>query len=132
MSDRSLLGFLDRERTVAAPGFNRWLVPPAALAIHMCIGQGYALSVFSLPMSRLVGITAPAPDDWPLTTTVWMFNVAFGMLGASAFLWGKWLERVGPRKAMFAAALCFAGGFFVAAEGVSFHKLPLLYGGFML
>ncbi len=98
MPERSLLGFLDRERTVAAPAFNRWLVPPAALAIHMCIGQGYALSVFNLPMSRLLGITAPTPEDWPLTTTVWMFNVAFGMLGASAFLWGKWLDARGAAK----------------------------------
>jgi MFS family permease len=123
------LSFLDRERTVAGPGYNRWLVPPAALAIHLCIGQGYALSVFNLPMSRLVGITAPVADDWPLTTTVWMFNIAFGTLGASAFAWGKWLERAGPRKAMLAAAICFAAGFFVAAAGISLHSLPLLYAG---
>jgi MFS family permease len=121
--------FLARERTVAAPGFNRWLVPPAALAIHLCIGQGYALSVFNLPMTRLVGITRSTPEDWPLTTTVWMFNIAFLMLGASAFLWGKWLERVGPRKAMLASALCFTGGFFVAAMGVSLHSLAALYAG---
>jgi hypothetical protein len=83
---------------VAPPGFNRWLVPPAALAIHLCIGQGYALSVFNLPMTRLVGITQSSPEDWPLTTTVWMFNIAFFMLGASAFVWGKWLERVALRR----------------------------------
>ncbi len=130
MSERSPFSFLDRAHTVAGPGFNRWLVPPAALAVHLCIGQGYALSVFNLPMSRLLGITAPSPDDWPLTTTVWMFNIAFGMLGASAFVWGKWLDRAGPRKAMFAAALCFGGGFFVAAAGVSLHSLTLLYAGF--
>jgi MFS family permease len=124
--------FFDRERTVAGPGYSRWLVPPAALAVHLCIGQGYALSVFSLPMSRLLGITESAPGDWPLTTTVWMFNIAFCALGASAFLWGKWLERVGPRKAMFVAAVCFAGGFFVAAGGVTLHSLPILYGGFAL
>src|ERR1700678_2661500 len=111
--------FLDRRRTVAGPGFNRWLVPPAALAIHLCIGQGYALSVFNIPMSRLLGVTASSSEDWPLTTTVWMFNIAFAMLGASAFVWGKWLEVAGPRKAMFAAALCFASGFFIAAGGVS-------------
>jgi MFS family permease len=128
----SFFQLLDRERTVAGPGFNRWLVPPAALAIHLCIGQGYALSVFNLPMSRLLGITAPAPGDWPLTTTVWMFNIAFCMLGASAFAWGKWLERAGPRKAMFAAAVCFAGGFFIAAAGVKAHSLPLLYSGFVV
>jgi MFS family permease len=124
------LSFLDRERTVAPPGYSRWLVPPAALAIHLCIGQGYSLSVFNLPMSRLLGITGPAPGDWPLTTTVWMFNIAFGVLGFSAFAWGKWLERVGPRKAMFVAALCFAGGLFIAAAGVAAHSLAVLYAGF--
>jgi MFS family permease len=124
--------FFARERTVAPAGFDRWRVPPAALAIHLCIGQGYALSVFNLPMTRLVGITKPTPDDWPLTTTVWMFNIAFCMLGASAFLWGKWLERVGPRKAMFASALCFSGGFFIAALGVSLHARTVLFGGFLV
>jgi MFS family permease len=123
-------GWLDRARTVAPPGYSRWLVPPAALAIHLCIGQGYALSVFNLPMSRLVGVTAPAPDDWPLTTTVWMFNIAFVVLGASAFTWGKWLERVGPRKAMLVSALCFAGGLELAACAVALHNLALLYGAF--
>ncbi len=83
-------------------------------------------------MARLLGVTASAPGDWPLTTTVWMFNIAFGVLGVSAFVWGKWLERVGPRKAMFVAALCFAGGFFVAGAGVSLHSLAVLYAGFAL
>src|SRR5580658_5406351 len=124
--------FLARERTVAEPGYNRWIVPPAALAVHLCIGQAYSLSVFSLPMSRLLGVTASAPGDWPLTTTVWMFNIAFFALGTSAFVWGKWLERVGPRRAMFVAALCFAGGFFVAAAGIALHFLPLLYAGFLV
>jgi MFS family permease len=124
--------FLDRERTVAQPGYSRWLVPPAALSIHLCIGQGYALSVFNIPMTRLVGVGASAPSDWSLSTTVWMFNIAFAMLGCSAFLWGKWLERVGPRKAMFVSAVCFASGFFVAAAGVSLHLLPLLYAGFVV
>lgn len=66
----ALLSFLDREYTVAPPGYNRWLVPPAALAIHLCIGQAYALSVFNLPLSRLIGIKESAPSDWGLTTTV--------------------------------------------------------------
>jgi MFS family permease len=127
MSARS---FLDRERTVALPTYNRWLVPPAALAIHLCIGQGYSLSVFNLPMSRILGISAPAPGDWPLTTTVWMFNIAFAVLGISAFMWGKSLERVGPRKAMFVAALCFGASFPVAALGVALHNLAVLYAAF--
>ena len=51
---RSLLRFLDREHTVARPGYSRWMVPPAAL---LCIGQAYAFSVFNLPMTKLLGIT---------------------------------------------------------------------------
>ena len=124
-----MASFLDREHTVAGPGFNRWLVPPAALAIHLCIGQGYALSVFNLPMSRLLGITHSAPGDWPLTTTVWMFNIAFATLGAAAFTWGRWLERVGPRRAMFVAALCFGSGLGIEGAAVAMHFLPLLYLG---
>jgi MFS family permease len=122
--------FLDRERTVAGPGFNRWLVPPAALAIHLCIGQAYALSVFNLPMSRLIGITESAPGDWPLTTTVWIFNIAFFFLGLAAAVFGKWLERVGPRRAMFTSALCFGGGFLVAALGIHLHLIWLVYLGY--
>src|SRR5262245_20603942 len=122
--------FLDRERTVARPGFNRWLVPPAALAIHLSIGQAYSLSVFNLPMSRLIGITQSTPDDWPLTTTVWIFNIAFFMLGLSAAVFGPWLERVGPRRAMFVSALCFGGGFLVASAGIAMHQILLVYLGY--
>jgi MFS family permease len=121
--------FLQRERTVASPGFNRWLVPPAALAIHLCIGQIYAYSVFNKPLTRLIGIDAPAGGDWELTTLGWIFSIALFTLGASAAIFGQWLERVGPRKAMFASALCFAGGFFVAALGVSLHNIWLVYLG---
>lgn len=121
--------FLQRERTVASPGFSRWLAPPAALAIHLCIGQIYAYSVFNKPLTRLIGIESPAPGDWELTTLGWIFSIALFTLGASAAIFGQWLERVGPRKAMFASALCFAGGFLVAALGVSWHNIWLLYLG---
>jgi MFS family permease len=124
------LSFLDRAHTVAPPGYSRWLVPPSALAIHLCIGQAYALSVFNLPMNRLIGITQPAPDDWPLTTTVWIFNIAFVFLGLSAAVFGKWLERVGPRKAMFVSACCFSTGFLVSAIGISVHAIWLVYLGY--
>jgi MFS family permease len=122
--------FLDRERTVAGPGFNRWLVPPAALCVHLCIGQAYAFSVFNLPMSKLIGITQSAPDDWKLTDLGWIFSIAIVFLGLSAAFAGTWLDRVGPRKAMFASALCFAGGFFVSALGVEMHALWLIYLGY--
>src|SRR5579872_1932918 len=124
------LSFLDRERTVAGPGYNRWLVPPSALAIHLAIGQAYAFSVFNKPLTTLIGVTKSAPDDWKLTTVVWIFNIAFAMLGLSAFVFGKWLERVGPRRAMFTSALCFGGGFLVAAAGIALHWIVLVYLGY--
>ncbi len=123
------LSFLNREHSIARPGYNRWLVPPAALAIHLCIGQIYAYSVFNRPMTRILGITEPTSEDWELTTLGWIFSIALFTLGASAALFGKWLERVGPRKAMFAAALCFSGGFFIAALGIHFHQIALVYLG---
>jgi len=124
------LSFLDREHTIAGPDFSRWLVPPAALAIHLSIGQAYAFSVFNLPLSRLIGGAASAPSDWKLSTIGWVFSVAIVFLGLSAATFGRWVERVGPRKAMFASALCFSGGFFVAALGVATHQFVLLLLGY--
>ncbi len=124
------MSILDRDRTVAEPGYSRWLVPPAALCVHLCIGQAYAFSVFNLPMSKLIGITQSAPDDWKLTDLGWIFSIAIVFLGLSAAFGGRWLDRVGPRKAMFTAALCFAGGFFISALGVQMHALWIIYLGY--
>jgi MFS family permease len=126
----ALLSFLDRERIIAPPGYSRWLVPPAALAIHLSIGQAYAFSVFNLPLSRLIGGTASAPADWKLSTLGWIFSLAIVFLGVSAATWGAWLERVGPRKAMFVSACCFAGGFLVGSIGIRTHQLWLLLLGY--
>lgn len=122
--------WLDRANTVAPPGFSRWMVPPAALCIHLCIGQAYAFSVFNLPMSKLIGITESAPDDWKLTSLGWIFSIAIVFLGLAAAFGGTWLDRVGPRKAMVAAAACFGGGFMVGAAGISTHQLWLVYLGY--
>jgi MFS family permease len=124
------LAFLDRERSVAPASYNRWLVPPAALAIHLCIGQAYAFSVFNIPLSRTIGITSSAPGDWSLSTLGWVFSTAIVFLGLSAALFGSWLERVGPRKAMFASAVCFGGGFLIAAAGIETHQFWLLLLGY--
>ncbi|HXY31739.1 MAG TPA: OFA family MFS transporter [Gemmatimonadaceae bacterium] len=126
----ALLSFLDREHSIAKPGYNRWRVPPAALAIHLSIGQAYAFSVFKLPMSKLLGISQSAPGDWPLSETQWVFSLAIVFLGLSAAVFGSWLERVGPRRAMFTAALCFSGGFLIAAVGVRLHLFWLVLGGY--
>lgn len=124
------LSFLDREHTVAEPGFSRWMVPPAALCIHLCIGQAYALSVFNLPMTKLVGISQSAPDDWKLTDLGWIFSIAIVFLGLSAAVFGRWVEEGGPRRAMFTAGLCWGGGFLVSALGVYAHDLWLIYFGY--
>ena len=122
--------FLNRYRTVAAPGYSRWLIPPAALCVHLCIGQAYAFSVFNLPMTKLIGITQSAPYDWKLTELGWIFSIAIFFLGASAAVFGRWVEEGGPRRAMFASALCWAGGFFLSALGVYLHKLWIIYLGY--
>src|SRR6266850_7359176 len=126
----TLLAFLDRDHSVAPSGFSRWRVPPAALAIHLCIGQAYAFSVFNLPLSRLIGGAESAPTDWKLSTIGWVFSTAIVFLGLSAAVFGRWVERVGPRKAMFASAVSFASGFLVAALGVSLHQFPLVLLGY--
>ena len=133
-------GFLDRERIVAGPGFNRWLVPPAALAIHLCIGMAYGLSVFWLPLSRAIGIQksvacagmtlgdalTTTSCDWRVSDVTYVFTLAIVVLGVSAALWGGWLERVGPRRAGVVSALCWSGGLALGAVGVWVHQLWLL------
>jgi MFS family permease len=106
------------------------MVPPAALCVHLCIGQAYALSVFNLPMTKLLGITQSGPGDWKLTELGWIFSLAMLFLGGSAAVFGRWVEEGGPRKAMFTAGCLWAGGFLISAFGVSIHNLWLIYLGY--
>jgi MFS family permease len=149
-------GILDKARIIAPPDYNRWLVPPAALAIHLCIGMAYGFSVFWLPLGRAVGvsqgldkalpcagdattflgklaITAHAlfatNCDWTQFDLGWMYTLFFVLLGVSAAIWGGWLERVGPRRAGVVAALCWGGGFLISAVGVYIHQLWLMWLG---
>lgn len=121
---------LSIERIQAPLGYNRWLVPPAALAIHLCIGQAYAFSVFNLPLSKALGITRADSQDWKLTELGWIFTLAIVFLGLSAAFGGRWLERAGPRKSGVVAAFCWGLGFFIAAAGVRLHSIWLLYAGY--
>ena len=121
---------LDRQQTVAPPNYNRFLVPPAALAVHLSIGQAYAFSTFNLPLTKLLGITHSAPGDWDLKQVGWIFSIAIVFLGSSAAVFGRWVERVGPRQSMFTAALCFGGGFLVSAVGIHLHQLWIIYLGY--
>jgi MFS family permease len=146
---------LSKERIIAKPGFNRWLVPPAALCIHLCIGMAYGFSVFWKPLQgALLGadgkalpecsqgavtfaekslgtLTALTATDcnWSQFDLGWMYTFFFVLLGVSAAIWGGWLERVGPRKAAFVSALCWCGGLLLAAVGVYIHQLWLMWLG---
>ena len=124
------MSFLSKERTIAPPGYSRWLIPPAALCVHLCIGEAYAFSVFNLPMTKLLGISQSTPDDWKLTDLGWIFSVAIFMLGVSAAIFGRWVEEGGPRRAMFTAGCCWAGGFIISAFGVYIHNIWLIYFGY--
>jgi len=135
-------GFLDKERIIAGPGFNRWLVPPAALAIHLCIGMAYGFSVFWLPLSKALttaGTGAACPKDmsffaelfatgcdWRVATLGWMYTLFFVFLGCSAAVWGGWLERAGPRKAGVVSAVCWCGGMLLSALGIHLHQFWLM------
>jgi MFS family permease len=136
-----MASILDKERIVAGPGFNRWLVPPAALAIHLCIGMAYGFSVFWLPLSKALGIKEAikcGPDvgfiqelfttscDWKISTLGWMYTLFFVLLGTAASIWGGWLERVGPRKVGVISALCWSGGMLISALGVYLHQFWLM------
>jgi MFS family permease len=127
-----VLSFLDRDHTIAGPGYSRWMVPPAALCVHLCIGQAYAFSVFNLPMTKLLGVTQSTPDDWKLTDLGWIFSIAIFFLGVSSAVFGRWVEEGGPRRAMFTAACCWAGGFLISALGVYAHQLWVIYLGYGL
>jgi MFS family permease len=116
------LSFLDRERTVASRNYNRWLIPPAALAVHLSIGEVYAFSVFKNPLVTHF--------DSSLTAIGAIFSIAIVMLGLSAAVLGTWVERVGPRKAMFTAAACWSSGFAIGALGVASDQLWLVYLGY--
>jgi MFS family permease len=136
-------GLLDKGRTIANREFNRWLVPPAALAIQLSIGMAYGFSVFWLPLSRAVGVHQSVACeglgfmarvfstrcDWPVSMLGWTYTLFFVFLGSAAAMFGHWLERAGPRKAGFVASLCWCGGLFISALGVYTHQIWLMWLG---
>jgi MFS family permease len=126
------MSFLSREATVAGPGYNRWLVPPAAIAVHMCIGQVYGFSVFKKPLAQVLGVTAPAAGDWTEVDVGVAYSIALALLGLSAAVFGKWVDRSGPRKTMLASMACFCTGLALSAAAVRWHQLWLLYAGYGL
>ncbi len=125
-----MLSSLSKERIVAGPHFNRWRVPPASIAIHLWLGSVYAWSIFNPPLMRVIGVAAPAADDWSEGNVLWIFSCAIVFLGLSAAVAGKWLEEVGPRKVGFVAACCWGGGFLIGGHGIALHELWLVYLGY--
>ena len=125
-----MTGILSKERIIAPPNYNRWRVPVASVAIHLCIGSVYAWSIYNPPLTRVQGVVASAADDWSLSAVVWVFTVAIVSLGLAAAFAGKWLEEAGPRKVGVVAALCWGGGYIVGAVGIMTHQLWLLYLGY--
>ena len=136
--------FLEKKYSIAPSQFNRWLVPPAALAIHLCIGMAYGFSVFWIPLSQIIGVSSPlacpanihwweylyrTDCDWPISMLGWTYTLFFVLLGSAAAVWGSWVEREGPRKAGFVSACCWAGGLLLAAAGIKTHQLWLVWLG---
>ncbi|MFJ3336929.1 OFA family MFS transporter [Streptomyces sp. NPDC086766] len=108
---------------VARPGWSRWLVPPAALSVHLAIGQAYAWSVFKPPLESALHLDG--------TESALPFQCAIVMLGLSAAFGGTLVERRGPRWAMTVALLCFSSGFLISALGAwtgQFWLIVLGYG----
>ena len=148
-------GFLSKEHITANAGFNRWLVPPAALAVHLSIGMAYGFSVFWKPLGNalqgedgqpLAACAAGATTfseklsgtaralfatdcNWTQFDLGWMYTLFFVLLGCSAAVWGGWLERAGPRKAGLVATLCWCGGLLISAYGVYSHQLWMMWLG---
>ena len=126
----SAASYFAKEAIYAPPGFNRWRIPPASIAIHLCIGSAYAWSIFNPPLTKVRGVVAESAGDWNLQQAAMTFTVAIVFLGLSAAIAGKWLERVGPRTVGIVAALCWSSGFVLGSLGVWLHQLWLLYLGY--
>src|SRR5450830_1823077 len=150
-----MASFLSKENITANANFNRWLVPPAALAVHLSIGMAYGFSVFWKPLGNalmggdgkpLVTCAAGAATfgdklngtlraltatdcNWTQFDLGWMYTLFFVLLGCSAAVWGSWLERAGPRKAGLVSALCWCGGLLISAFGIYSHQLWMMWLG---
>jgi MFS family permease len=125
-----MLEMLSKDHIIAPPGYNRWRVPLASIAIHLCIGSVYAWSIYNPSLIKVHGVVTSSAADWSLSEVVWVFTVAIVFLGLAAAFAGKWLEEVGPRKVGVVAALCWGGGYLVGAMGIMTHQLWLLYLGY--
>ena len=124
------MSIFSKDRIIANHDFNRWLIPPASIGIHLCIGSVYAWSIFNPALTKSLGVVVSSANDWSLSEVVWIFSVAIVSLGLAAAFAGKWLEEVGPRLVGFVAACLWGGGFLIGSIGVFTHQLWLIYIGY--
>ena len=126
----NIFSFLMKDKIIAPDDFNRWRIPPASIAIHLCIGSVYAWSIFNPALIKELGVVTSSADDWTLSSVIWIFSVAIVFLGLAAALAGKWLEDVGPRCVGVTAAFLWGGGFIIGSIGILTHQLWLIYLGY--
>ncbi len=125
-----MASLLSKERIVRGPEFNRWLVVPPSVAVHLCIGSVYAWSIYNPALIEVLGVATSAADDWTLRQVVWIFSVAIAFTGLTAAFAGKWVEKVGPRMVGVMAACFWGGGYMLSSLGVTLHQLWLIYLGY--
>ena len=123
------MSIFSKANIVASENFNRWLVPPISISIHLCIGSVYAWSMFNPALTTSLGVVTSSANDWSLSDVVWIFSTAIVFLGLAAAFAGKWLEEVGPRLVGFVSACLWGGGFLIGSVGIFFHELFLVYLG---
>lgn len=124
------MSIFSKKHITANSDFNRWLVPPISISIHLCIGSVYAWSIFNPALTNALGVVTSSAQDWSLNEVVWIFSVAIVFLGLAAAFAGKWLEEVGPRLVGFVAACLWGGGFLIGSIGLFTHQLWLVYLGY--